>query len=70
MPNWNEVFNEIQTLQLHGANAQTVVRKKYLTLLHQHTGRNLIAYYSGWLSSYLKEAFSFQISTMKIRMGS
>jgi len=50
MPNWNEVFNEIQALQLQGANAQTVVRKKYLALLHQHTKRNLIAYYSGWLS--------------------
>jgi len=50
MPNWNEVFNEIQAMQLQGANAQTVVRKKYLTLLHQHTKRNLIAYYSGWLS--------------------
>ena len=50
MPNWNEVFNEIQALQVQGANAQTVVRKKYLSLLHQHTGRNFIAYYSGWLS--------------------
>jgi membrane-bound ClpP family serine protease len=50
MPNWNEVFNEIQAMQMQGANAQTVVRKNYLTLLHQHTKRNLIAYYSGWLS--------------------
>jgi ATP-dependent protease ClpP protease subunit len=50
MPNWNEVFNEIQALGMQGANAQTVVRKKYLTALHKHTGRNLIAYYSGWLS--------------------
>ena len=50
MPNWNEVFTEIQTMQLQGANALTVVRKKYLTALHQHTNRNLIAYYSGWLS--------------------
>ena len=50
MPNWNEVFTEIQALQLQGANAQTIVRKKYLTALHEHTGRNFIAYYSGWLS--------------------
>jgi membrane-bound ClpP family serine protease len=50
MPNWNDVFNEIQALQLQGANAQTVVRKKYLADLHKHTGRNIIAYYSGWLS--------------------
>jgi hypothetical protein len=47
MPNWNDVFNEVQTMQLQGANAQTIVRKKYLTALHQHTKRNLIAYYSG-----------------------
>ena len=50
MPNWHEVFVEIQTAQQHGANAQTVVRHKYLKSLHQHTGRNVIAYYSGWLS--------------------
>ncbi len=50
MPNWNEVFSEIQALQITGANAQTVVRKKYLTALHKHTRRNFIAYYSGWLS--------------------
>ena len=50
MPNWNDVFNEIQTLQMQGANAQTIVRKKYLTALQQHTKRNVIAYYSGWLS--------------------
>jgi membrane-bound ClpP family serine protease len=54
MPNWSEVFLELQATQMQGANAQanaqTIVRKKYLTLLHQHTGRNLVAYYSGWLS--------------------
>jgi len=50
MPNWSEVFLEISSMQAQGANAQQVVRKKYLTLLHQHTKRNLIAYYSGWLS--------------------
>jgi len=50
MPNWSEVFTEIQNLQTLGANAQTVVRKKYLAALHAHTKRNVIAYYSGWLS--------------------
>ena len=50
MPNWHEVFGEIQAAQQQGANAQTVVRHKYLKALHQHTGRNVIAYYSGWLS--------------------
>jgi membrane-bound ClpP family serine protease len=50
MPNWSEVFIEISSMQAQGANAQQVVRKKYLTQLHEHTKRNLIAYYSGWLS--------------------
>lgn len=50
MPNWNEVFLEIQTLQSQALNAQSVIRLKYLQELHQHTGRNIIAYYSGWLS--------------------
>jgi ClpP class serine protease len=54
MPNWHEVFVEIQTAQAQGQvqaiNAQNIVRLKYLQLLHAHTGRNIIAYYSGWLS--------------------
>ncbi len=50
MPNWSEVFTEIQALQMQGANANTAVRRKYLTALQAHTGRNVIAYYSGWLS--------------------
>jgi ATP-dependent protease ClpP protease subunit len=54
MPNWHEVWTEIQlaTAQAQGQamNAQNVVRHKYLQMLHAHTGRNVIAYYSGWLS--------------------
>jgi ATP-dependent protease ClpP protease subunit len=50
MPNWHDVFLEIQNAQSQAANAQTLVRRKYLTALHAHTGRNVIAYYSGWLS--------------------
>ncbi len=54
MPNWNEVFQEIQGKQHNGqilqANAINLVRQQYLRELQQHTGRNIIAYYSGWLS--------------------
>ena len=54
MPNWNEVFGQIQQLQAqfsnHAANAINVVKGQYLGLLHQKTGRNVIAYYSGFLS--------------------
>ncbi|MGC9259641.1 MAG: SDH family Clp fold serine proteinase [Phycisphaerae bacterium] len=54
MPNWGDVQNEINlTILQHQNMAQQsldMVRRKYLDQLHQHTGRNIIAYYSGWLS--------------------
>lgn len=50
MPNWKEVLEEIQTL-VSGGNPQALdlVRRKYLNQIEQKTGRNVIAYYSGWL---------------------
>lgn len=54
MPNWKDVLNEIVTAQAKsGAEqraTQDTVRRKYLAKLHKKTGRNVIAYYSGWLS--------------------
>jgi hypothetical protein len=50
MPNWNEIFHEIQQQQIVAAQAFDLTRKKYLKLLHEKTGRNIISYYSGWLS--------------------
>jgi ClpP class serine protease len=50
MPNWNQVFAEIQQIQSQSLQATNTVRKKYLQELQKHTGRNVIAYYSGWLS--------------------
>lgn len=50
MPNWNQVFVEIQQLQIQSLQATNIIRKKYLEALHKKTGRNIIAYYSGWLS--------------------
>jgi ClpP class serine protease len=49
MANWNAVLNEITALIAHQPDALDVVRRKYLAQLHQYTGRNIIAYYSGWL---------------------
>src|SRR6476661_1744315 len=50
MPNWKEVLNEMQAEQQAGNPlALDTVRLKYLAQIHAHTGRNLIAYYSGWL---------------------
>ena len=49
MPNWNEVLDEISKTHENGDNsAFDTVRRKYLHQLYQHTGRNIIAYYSGY----------------------
>lgn len=54
MPNWGEVLTHISGIQAQGQNAQRtaidVVRREYLAQLHQKTKRNVIAYYSGFLS--------------------
>lgn len=50
MPNWGDVQNEITSYQIMAQQGHDLVRRKYLDLLHRHTGRNIIAYYSGWLS--------------------
>lgn len=54
MPDWKDVLEEtqkeIQSHQLAAAQAYDTVRRKYLKVLYEHTGRNAIAYYSGFLS--------------------
>lgn len=52
MPNWASVLEEIKKAQADpniGEYALDFVRRNYLILLHHYTGRNIIAYYSGWL---------------------
>ena len=48
MPSWSDVLEEMQAVPTHPIDA---VRRKYLANLQRHTKRNVIAYYSGWLSS-------------------
>lgn len=54
MPNWHDVLNEISQAQIERANAANSVldytRRKYLKSLSALTGRNVIAYYSAFLS--------------------
>jgi ATP-dependent protease ClpP protease subunit len=54
MPNWGQVLQEIQNQVQLGAFTSSVavnsIRQKYLLQLHQKTQRNIIAYYSGFLS--------------------
>lgn len=47
MPNWGEVLAEIQGAKID--NPLDVVRRKYLDIMYEYTGRNVIAYYSGFL---------------------
>lgn len=55
MPNWVQVLSEIQAqdakLAHDATSAVDDVRRRYLKQLYEHTGRNVIAYYSGWLSN-------------------
>lgn len=51
MPNWRGILNEISTtVPTPSVGPVDVVRRKYLAALAAHTGRNVIAYYSGWLT--------------------
>lgn len=47
MPNWGEVLSELQGMKVE--NPLDTLRHKYLNIMHQYTGRNVIAYYSGFL---------------------
>jgi ClpP class serine protease len=51
MPNFTALLKEISETPAQGNNSGAdIVRRKYLAKLHDHTGRNVIAYYSGFLS--------------------
>ncbi len=54
MPNWSQVLGEIQNLAnglaVGGKSAPDTIRRKYLEALQQKRQRNVIAYYSGFLS--------------------
>src|ERR1043166_4433233 len=51
MPNWDAVMKEINsTSPIKGQSPHDLVRRKYLAKLHAKTNRNIIAYYSGFLS--------------------
>ena len=47
MPNWGQVLTEIQGTRVD--NPLDTIRRKYLKIMHEYTGRNVIAYYSGFL---------------------
>lgn len=45
MPSWGSLLNSLQTTE----NPLDSMRRKYLRILNQYTGRNVIAYYSGFI---------------------
>ena len=47
MPNWGAVLEEIQGMRIE--NPLDKIRRKYLSVMNRYTGRNVIAYYSGFL---------------------
>lgn len=47
MPSWSAVLREIQGTPQ--TSSLDTVRRKYLKIMHEYTGRNVIAYYSGFL---------------------
>lgn len=51
MPNWKEVLQEINQVHIKNLSSNPIdfVRRKYLLELSNYTGRNVIAYYSGFL---------------------
>ena len=57
MPTWSEILHELRDAQQPGYPPDfDGVRRKYLGLLHQHTGRNVILYASGWLQKQRTQA--------------
>ncbi len=51
MANWKDILNELN----REGSTFDIVRRKYLKQLSNYTGRNTIAYYSGWLQKNTKE---------------
>lgn len=54
MPNWQRILEEVQ---VKGSQFD-ILRRRYLRRLHRKTGRNAIAYYSGWLQKGPKHDIS------------
>ena len=45
MPTWKDVSQEVAEFP----NPLDAIRRKYLALMHEYTGRNVIAYYSSFI---------------------
>jgi len=61
LANWSEILNEVS-----GKGDLDGVRRKYLAALHVVTGRNVIAFYSGWLQKPGLRTPDFEINDAKM----
>lgn len=50
MPSWKEILDQVNQARNQAENCLDIIRREWLGKLHEHTGRNVIAYYSGFLS--------------------
>ena len=50
MPSWSEIITDVNLYSNVGIELDKK-REEYLRRLHSITGRNVIAYYSGWLTN-------------------
>lgn len=50
MPSWGEVLDKIKYASTVNPNPLDTIRRHYLKIMYDYTGRNVIAYYSGFLS--------------------
>src|SRR5699024_12405187 len=46
MPNWNAILKELGN---YDKGPHDLLRAKYLNKIQEHTQRNVLVYYSGWL---------------------
>lgn len=60
MGGWNDILKEIQETQ----SQHDYIRRKYLKELSSYTKRNVITYYSAWLSKYGKHNLDINDSDM------
>lgn len=58
MPNWSNILKEIQ----NQPRPLDIVRKNYINKLHEHTGRNIITYYSGFLNGVNVNDYNLSIN--------
>lgn len=50
MPSWSEILNSVSNRETLDFDKLNNLRKNYLQQLSAHTNRNVITYYSGWMS--------------------